>query len=127
MEEKRPDAEPFANLMTLEITADGTEHAIAGTVIRNEPHIVRVDEYWIDFVPRGCLLVCYNEDRPGMIGKVGTILGQGDVNIAFMQVGRVVPRGRAMMVLGLDEPIPDPVFEEIVRVPGLYDVTFVQM
>jgi len=127
VEEKRPDAEPFANLLTLEITADGTKHSIAGTVIRNEPHVVRVDEYWIDFVPEGYLLVCYNEDRPGMIGRVGTILGEADVNIAFMQVGRVVPRGRAMMVLGLDDPIPDPTLAEIVSVPGLYDVTFVQM
>ena len=127
VEEKRPDAEPFANLLTLEITADGTTHSVAGTVIRNEPHIVRVDEYWIDFVPQGYLLVCYNEDRPGMIGRVGTILGQADVNIAFMQVGRVVPRGRAMMVLGLDDPIPEPTLREIVEVPGLYDVTFVRM
>lgn len=127
VEEKRPDAGPFANLLTLEITADGTTHSVAGTVIRHEPHVVRVDDYWIDFVPDGYLLVCYNEDRPGMIGKVGTILGQADVNIAFMQVGRVVPRGRAMMVLGLDDPIPEPTLQEIVGVPGLYDVTFVRM
>jgi D-3-phosphoglycerate dehydrogenase len=127
VEEKRPEAEPFANLMTLEITADGRKRSITGTVIRDEPHIVRIDEYWIDFVPEGYLLVCHNEDQPGMIGKVGTILGRADVNIAFMQVGRVIPRSRAIMVLGLDDPIPDPVLEEIVRVPGLYNVTFVKM
>ncbi len=127
VEEKRPDAEPFANIITLEIKANGHERSIAGTVMRGEPHIVRVDDYWIDFVPDGYLLACLNEDRPGMIGKVGTILGRGDVNIAFMQVGRIVPRGRAMMVLGLDEPIPDATFQEVLSVPGLYDVTQVRI
>lgn len=127
VEEKRPDAEPFASIITLEIKANGHERSIAGTVMRGEPHIVRVDSYWIDFVPDGYLLVCLNEDRPGMIGKVGTILGRADVNIAFMQVGRIVPRSRAMMVLGLDEPIPEPTFREVLSVPGLYDVTQVRI
>ncbi|MFQ5854743.1 MAG: phosphoglycerate dehydrogenase [Anaerolineae bacterium] len=127
IEEKHSGAEPFANVITLEVTANGQERSIAGTVMRGMPHVVRVDEYWIDLVPDGYLLVCYNEDRPGMIGQVGTILGRGDINIAFMQVGRVVPRGRAMMVLGLDEPIPDPVLEQVLAVPGLYDVTQVKM
>lgn len=127
IEEKHPGAEPFANIITLEITANGRERSIAGTIMRGIPHIVRVDEYWIDLVPDGYLLVCYNEDRPGMIGQVGTVLGRGDVNVAFMQVGRIVPRGRAMMVLGLDELIPDPVFQEVVAIPGLYEVTQVKI
>lgn len=127
IEEKHAGAEPFANIITLEIMANGKERSIAGTVMRGMPHIVRVDEYWIDLIPDGYLLVCYNEDRPGMIGKIGTVLGRGDINIAFMQVGRVVPRGRAMMVLGLDEPIPDPVFEQVLAIPGLYDVTRVEI
>ncbi len=127
IEEKHPGAEPFANILTLEITANGRERSIAGTIMRGMPHIVRVDEYWIDLIPDGHLLVCYNEDRPGMIGQVGTVLGRGDVNIAFMQVGRIVPRGRAMMVLGLDERIPDPVLEEVKAIPGLYDVTQVTL
>lgn len=127
IEEKHPGAEPFANILTLEITADGRERSIAGTIMRGMSHVVRIDEYWIDFIPDGYLLVCYNEDRPGMIGQVGTILGRADVNIAFMQVGRIVPRGRAMMVLGLDEPIPDPVLAEVRAVPGLYEVTQVKI
>lgn len=127
IEEKYPGAEPFANIITLEITANGKERSIAGTVMRGMPHIVRVDEYWIDLIPDGYLLVCYNEDRPGMIGQVGTVLGHGDINIAFMQVGRVVRRGRAMMVLGLDELIPDPTLEQVLAIPGLYDVTQVKI
>lgn len=123
IEEKRPDAAPFANLVTLEITANGQQRRISGTIMRSEPHIVRIDDYWIDFVPEGYLLVCQNQDQPGMIGTVGTILGAADVNIAFMQVGRVVPRARAIMVLGLDEPIPDPIFADLLAVPGLYGVT----
>jgi D-3-phosphoglycerate dehydrogenase len=77
-------------------------------VLRDEPHIVQADGYWVDFVPSGPLLFTYHRDRPGMIGRVGTLLGTGDVNISGMHVGRLAPRDRAMMVLTLDDEVaPD--------------------
>ena len=76
--------------------------------MRGEPHIVLVDGYWVDVVPSDPIFSFSDHlDRPGVIGAVGTLLGNADINISFMQVGRSKPRGRAMMVLGLDEPIPD--------------------
>jgi D-3-phosphoglycerate dehydrogenase / 2-oxoglutarate reductase len=84
------------------VAADGV-HEFAGTVLRDESHVVQVDGYWVDFMPTGPLLLTYHRDRPGMIGRVGTILGGGDVNISGMYVGRLAPRERAMMVLTLDD------------------------
>ncbi|HJZ45599.1 MAG TPA: phosphoglycerate dehydrogenase [Roseiflexaceae bacterium] len=106
-EHSSSDAESYAGLLILRaVTADGT-HEFAGTVLRDEPHVVQADGYWVDFVPAGPLLLTYHRDRPGMIGRVGTILGAGDVNISGMYVGRLAPRERAMMVLTLDD-VPTP-------------------
>jgi D-3-phosphoglycerate dehydrogenase len=107
-EHSTSDAESYAGLLILRaVTADGS-HEFAGTVLRDEPHVVQADGYWVDFIPSGPLLLTYHRDRPGMIGRVGTILGGGDVNISGMYVGRLAPRERAMMVLTLDDvPTPD--------------------
>jgi D-3-phosphoglycerate dehydrogenase len=98
----------YAGLLILRAVAADGSHEFAGTVLRDEPHVVQADGYWVDFVPAGPLLLTYHRDRPGMIGRVGTILGTGDVNISGMYVGRLAPRERAMMVLTLDDiPTPD--------------------
>ena len=93
-------------------TSDGPRE-FAGTVLREEPHIVEADGYWVDFVPSGPLLFTYHRDRPGMIGRVGTLLGAADVNISGMYVGRQAPREQAMMVLTLDDPVPPAVLAQI--------------
>ncbi len=86
---------------------------VAGTVLQNQPHIVQLDGNWVDFVPQGYVLLTRHRDRPGMIGKVGTLLGGADINIASMQVARDAPRGEAIMVLNLDDPVPPPAFEKL--------------
>jgi D-3-phosphoglycerate dehydrogenase len=107
-EHSSSDAESYAGLLILRAVAADGSHEFAGTVLRDEPHVVQADGYWVDFVPAGPLLLTYHRDRPGMIGRVGTILGTGDVNISGMYVGRLAPRERAMMVLTLDDiPTPD--------------------
>ncbi|MDR7586444.1 MAG: phosphoglycerate dehydrogenase [Armatimonadota bacterium] len=128
VEERRPDErDPWPALLGVEVAAEDQRRAVAGTVIRGEPHVVRVDEYWVDLLPRGYLLVCHNDDRPGMIGKVGTMLGNADVNIASMQVGRDRPRGRAIMVLGLDDPVPPDLLAELLTIPGIFDARLVAL
>lgn len=107
------DAEHFAGLLVLRaIGADGS-HDFAGTVFRDEAHVVEVDGYWVDFVPSGALMFTYHRDRPGMIGRVGTLLGGADVNISGMYVGRMAPREQAMMVLTLDDAVPADVLDTI--------------
>lgn len=113
------EAQNYAGLLVLRAnTADGPR-AFAGTVLRDEPHIVQADGYWVDFVPSGPLLFTYHRDRPGMIGRVGTILGAGDVNISGMHVGRLAPRDRAMMVLTLDDPVPPLLLDQIRAEPDI--------
>ena len=113
-ERKSVAAQEYGNLITvtLDTTTGGT--TLAGTSMRNEVHIVRVNDYWMDMVPSvPYLLFVEQRDQPGSIGAVGTVAGNNDINISFMLVGRLSPRGRAMMIVGLDDPVPPHVLEEI--------------
>jgi len=82
--------------VTMKITTDKGVGSITGTVFGNdEQRIVAVDEYKIDLIPEGYALMSFHRDRPGIVGKVGTLLGQNDINIAYMQLGRKSYRGEA--------------------------------
>ncbi len=109
-ERKTRDVSRFENIIT--ITG---ERRVSGTILHDEPHIVQLDGNWVDFIPSGYVMLTRHRDRPGMIGKVGTLLGQVDVNIASMQVARDGPRGEAIMVLTLDDPVPEDVMQTIRR------------
>ncbi len=111
-------------------TLETTEGSItlSGTSMLDETHIVKVNDYWLDITPSTpYMLFVDNQDQPGSIGAVGTIAGQHNINISFMEVGRLNMRGRAMMVLGLDEPVPPAVLEEIIALPHIYTARMVTL
>ena len=121
-------SQEYASLISA--TVDTTEGSItlAGTSMRGEPHIVKVNDYWLDIVPSvPYLLFVDNQDQPGSIGAVGTVAGRHNINISFMEVGRVNLRGRAMMILGLDDPVPPDVLEEIIALPQIYNARLVTL
>lgn len=131
-ESRNTAVEQYANLVTLRVSSNGDETpegVLAATFAWGEERVVRVDRYATDFNPRGNILICRNVDRPGMIGKVGTILGDAGVNIAHMDVGPVAavmagrsrqPGGEALMILSLDNPVPP---ETLERIQALTDIT----
>ncbi len=113
-EQKSTEAQEYGNLVTVTLNTTTGSTTLAGTSMRDEVHLVRINDYWLDMVPSvPYLLFVEQQDQPGSIGAVGTIAGKNDINISFMQVGRLSARGRAMMVLGLDDPVPPSVLEEI--------------
>jgi D-3-phosphoglycerate dehydrogenase len=122
---------PYVNLIALRASSEPDDSSLAGSVSWGAERIVRVDHYTTDFAPQGAILFCRNNDRPGMIGKVGTILGNADVNIAHMDVGPLVqgntPRGEALMVLNLDSPAPEAAIEAIRTTEGIFDVRAVRV
>jgi len=105
--EERRETEParFAALLSVSV---GTTK-VAGTLTLGEPRIVFIDDFWVDVPVEGHLLLTKHQDKPGLVGRVGTLLGEHDVNISSMQVGRLHPRGEALMILTLDDPVPDEV------------------
>jgi D-3-phosphoglycerate dehydrogenase len=108
-----PDASGYTNLLTVTTQARSGRKIIAGTVFDGVPRIVRLRDLHVEFVPEGHILVLAYEDRPGMVGRIGSILGRHNVNIASMHVGRRTRRGRAIVVLLLDDDVPPEVLEEV--------------
>lgn len=102
---------------------------LAGTLIgkRNEVRFVKLYKYEIDMAPSRCMAFFRYIDRPGMIGKVGTVLGSHSINIASMQVGRKKFHGQAVMGINVDDPIPPDVLEEIKEVAGIEDAKFIEL
>src|SRR5439155_298755 len=86
---------------------------VAGTLVQGDPRIVFIDGFWVDVPVEGHLLLTKHQDKPGLVGRVGTLLGEHDVNISSMQVGRLHPRGEALMILTLDDAVPDEVQQVI--------------
>jgi len=101
------------NVLTIRVLAGGEEWIIRGSVLQGEPFIVGINDLWVDIPASGHLLVSRHNDRPGIIGRVGTHLGARDINISFMHVGRHGPRTQAIMVLGTDEPTPPQVVDQL--------------
>jgi D-3-phosphoglycerate dehydrogenase len=107
-----------------------SEHrrVVAGNVIPPEEiRIEAIDHFRVDLIPEGFLLLCQHTDRPGIIGSIGTLLGDNGINIAQMHVGREGIRRRALMVLTLDDPVPEPLLAEISRVIEAESVTLVEL
>jgi D-3-phosphoglycerate dehydrogenase / 2-oxoglutarate reductase len=123
VERREPPRGSYTSLITLRMHG----HEISGTVMTGEPRVVRVDSFRVDLHTEGRFLISRHEDRPGIVGRVGTILGEHDVNIASMQVGRDAPRGRAMMILAVDDPVGDTVLEHLRGVDGLSDLHYVDL
>ena len=120
--------ENYGNLVTVEVSTSVGQTTVAGTVMRGEPHIVRVNNYWIDVVPRGGYFIFSDHrDRPGLIGTVGTILGNADININSMQLGRLEPRGPALLVLELDELIGEEQRQQLLAIPDIYTIKSVKL
>lgn len=127
-ERKRGSNDVFLNLLHVKVGTSEAEVTVAGTVEHGQPHIVILNGLDIDLMPEPgtFLLACDNEDRPGMIGKVGTLLGGFDINIQSMQVGRRGRRGRALMLIAVDESPTDEQRDEIEAIDGIYNVRVVR-
>ncbi|MBI4302538.1 MAG: phosphoglycerate dehydrogenase [Chloroflexi bacterium] len=127
-EQKGTVSENYGSLITVEVATSAGVTAVAGTLMRDRPYVVKVNDYWIEFEPSpGYWLFNYHRDRPGLIGAVGTILGNMDINIGFMQVSRLQARGSALMILGLDEPLAEEQRQQILALPEVYTVKVVKL
>lgn len=99
----------YTNHVLVTSRANGNEVSVGGTVLGDSPRIVSIDGYPIEIKPEGAMLICTNYDRPGAVGRVGTVLGESGVNIISMQLSRVGEDGLAMFALTLDRTPPDEV------------------
>ncbi|MCI0341798.1 MAG: ACT domain-containing protein, partial [Planctomycetales bacterium] len=110
----------YVALVSLRLETATGPRLLAGTLFgRREPRLVRLDGYEMDARPEGDLLIGANDDRPGIIGRIGTMLGAANVNIAHCAVGRDRTGGRALAYLNVDSPVPAEVADALARSPGM--------
>lgn len=109
---------------SLHLEAKGSlgTHSVTGALLGDrEIRVTNIDDFPINVPPTRYMLFTLHRDMPGIIGKIGSLLGSFNVNIASMQVGRKIVRGEAVMVLSLDDPLPDGLLSEIMKVAGIRD------
>ena len=112
----------YAGSLHLEAKGSLGEHSVTGALLgEGEIRLTDIDEFPINVPPTQHMLFTLHRDMPGIIGKLGSLLGSFNVNIASMQVGRKIVRGDAVMVLSLDDPLPDGILAEIIKVSGIRD------
>lgn len=118
------DAAASDYMGSLHLEAKGSlgTHSVTGAILGDsEMRVTNLDGFPVNVPPAHHMLFTLHRDMPGIIGKIGSLLGSFNVNIASMQVGRKIVRGEAVMVLSLDDPLPEGLLSEIMKVSGIRD------
>jgi D-3-phosphoglycerate dehydrogenase len=127
-ESTRAEAEDFASLIALTARSKMEQNYIAGTLFgRKELRIVKLNDFFIEAIPEGHILLVNNYDKPGVIGNIGNALGSRNINIATMQFGRDRMGGNAISLLHLDVPLPPGMVGDILRLPNIISVRQIQL
>ncbi|UCG94406.1 MAG: phosphoglycerate dehydrogenase [Candidatus Aerophobus sp.] len=127
VEIKTPHEAGFTNLVSLKLITDIEERRIDGTVFERVPHIVRIDDYPLDFVPQGNLLICANVDKPGAVGRIATTLGRYQVNIGSLQMGRRNPGRKNVSVYGLDSSPSPEALRDLLKIKEVLEAKLVHL
>lgn len=128
IETKDASIRDYTGSLYLEAQGSMGEHSVTGTLLsHSEIRITDIDEFPINVPPSNYMLFTLHRDMPGIIGRIGSLLGGFNVNIASMQVGRKIVRGDALMALSLDDPLPEGLLSEITKVDGIRDAYTVKL
>ena len=107
--------------------SDSGEIRLEGKVKDGIPHLTKVGSFEVDVSLEGSIILCRQVDQPGMIGKVGSILGEENVNVSFMSVGRLAPRTHAVMAIGVDDQPSNQVLKKIGDIPAIEEFVFLKL
>jgi len=126
-EARRDSSAPFDSLIAARVPQSQSEASVSGTVIYGQPHLVGLDGFRLDCVAQGYMLVDLHQDRPGIVGSMGSILGEARINISFVQMSRVSRGGGQVMMLGLDDRVPADLIPRFLDIPGVERVRAVAL
>jgi D-3-phosphoglycerate dehydrogenase len=114
------DAGDYHSMLILRLRVGGRERSFSGTLFsRKDPRIIAVDGFPVEIIPQGTILVISNNDRPGVIGSIGTLLAGHQINIAWMHFGRESMGGMAISVVAVDQAVSEEQLEEIRGLPNI--------
>ena len=115
----------YSTLITVRVTASGGTSEVQGALFGEEGRIVRINRFRVDVDPHARILICPHINRPGVIGTIGSIMGEAGINISSMQVGKSDRKGMNIMVLTIDHDISDDVLARVLAVEGIFDAKLV--
>jgi D-3-phosphoglycerate dehydrogenase len=122
VESKVDESSHYTNMLVLRISSDQHKAEVRGTVFPSDQfRIIGVDEFDLDMPLEGDFLLTKHHDMPGMIGKIGTLLGKRDINIARMGVGRADKGGNALMLIAVDQEVGKAVVAEFRALPNFHE------
>ncbi len=128
VESKSHQSEDFQSLVTVTVSNDDNSISVCGTQFAGEdPRIVRIDGFRVDAVPHGHMLIARNDDVPGVIGFIGSVLGEYNLNIAGMFNGRETIGGEALSVYNLDDPVPKEVLEQLTANKHIIETKYISL
>lgn len=120
---KSSDEGDYQSMVALRVKAKDKQSYFAGTLFsKKDPRIVNIDNFKVEIMPEGELLFMYNNDKPGVIGNIGTLLGKNRINIARMHFGRETQGGMAISVVSIDTHASQQIIEEIKKLPNILSV-----
>lgn len=127
-EKKTSQITDFANLISIEFDTGKKKHFIMGTLFANkDPRIIKMDKFYVEAIPDGYMLVIANNDVPGVVGKIGMLLGECGINIAEMSFGREKKTGEAISLLNVDSEVPKDVLLKLKTEKDINDVKQVKV
>lgn len=127
-ESKSSTASHYSNLIRVDLKTDKRKSSVAGTLFtREDMRIVRIDDFDVEAVPEGYILLISNKDVPGIVGQIGTLLGNNKINIAGMTLGRDKPGGQATTLLKIDSAISDQVMQEIRQAKNILGAKLIKL
>jgi D-3-phosphoglycerate dehydrogenase len=121
IESKTSTSEDFASLIVLRVKSLEGENIVSGTIFgKTLPRILRINNFYLEAIPEGNILLITNEDVPGVIGGITSKLGEHRVNISRMQVGQQKEKKQNVIFVATDTPVQDKVLEEVRRVENVF-------
>jgi len=128
VESRSSEVKDYTSLIKLCVKTQQEQSCTAGTIYgRQEPRIVRINEFILDVIPEGHMLVLYNVDKPGVLGNIGTTLGASGVNIARLHLSRDKVDGKAMVAISTDSVVSGDVLKKLRALPNMISVTDLEM
>lgn len=128
IEVKSSETKDYTNLIALTVRTSKETSRTSGAVFgKNDPRIVRINEFSVEIAPEGYILAVSNEDLPGVIGNLGTTLGNHKVNIARLHLSRDVQSKKALVVLNTDSPVGSDVLVKLRKLPHVVSITPIKM
>lgn len=128
IERKTEEASDFTHLISLSVETNTAKTNILGTLFtKTEPRVVKINNFYVEALPKGHMLVIYNEDAPGIVGHIGTLLGDAGINIAGMTFGREKQGGKAITLLNVDSEVPEKVLAKIKKAKHIQGVKYIKL